>query len=86
MVVFLKPPPTSANRLKQPLGVEDWRLIAGDNPYFIDYEDISQVRAGRSDFTVNGYSIPTTLAGNSSLAAERFADLVESISYEMRRR
>ena len=63
-----------------------WRLIAGSDPYFIDYEDISQVRVGRSGFTVNGYDVPTTLAANSSLAAERFGDMVESIAREMRRR
>ncbi len=63
-----------------------WRLIAGSDPYFIDYEDISQVRVGRSGFTINGYDVPTTLASNSSLAAERFGDMLESISREMRRR
>lgn len=63
-----------------------WRLIAGEQNYFLDYEDISQVRAGRSSFTVNGYEVPTSLANNSTLAAERFADMVETISYEMRRR
>ena len=63
-----------------------WRLIAGSDPYFIDYEDISQVRVGRSGFTINGYDVPTTLASSSSLAAERFGDMIESISREMQRR
>ena len=63
-----------------------WRFIAGDDPYFIDYEDISQVRAGRRSFTVNGYEVPTSLANNSTLAAERFADMVERIARDMRNR
>ena len=63
-----------------------WRFVAGSENYYIDYEDIQQVRAGRTSFSVNGYDVPTTLASNSTEAAERFADLIERIARDMRRR
>lgn len=63
-----------------------WRFVAGSENYYLDYEDIGQVRAGRTSFSVNGYDVPTTLASNSREAAERFADLVERIARDMRRR
>lgn len=63
-----------------------WRFVAGSDNFFLDYEDIGPVRAGRTSFSVNGYDVPTSLAGNSAEAAERFADLIERIARDMQRR
>lgn len=60
-----------------------WRFIAGGDPLFLDYEEVRRVRADRTSFTVNGYEVPTSLASNPSLAAQRFADMIEEIRYQL---
>lgn len=63
-----------------------WRFIAGDNPYYLDYEDIQRVRVDQTSFTVNDYPIPTTLAANPAAAARCFADVLEEIRYRLQGR
>ncbi len=63
-----------------------WRFIAGDNPYYLDYEDIQRVRVDQTSFTVNDYPVPTALAADPAAAARRFADILEEIRYRLQGR
>ncbi len=54
--------------------------------YFLDYEDIEEVRVRKKKFLVNGYDLGVTMANDPPRAAEVFAELLEQIRDELRRR
>lgn len=63
-----------------------WRFVSGSPAYFLDFEDVDQVRVRKNKFLLNGYDVGVTMAGNPPRAAEAFAELLEAIRDELRRR
>ncbi len=63
-----------------------WRFVSGSPAYYLDYEDIEQVRVRKKKFLLNGYDVSVTMAGDPPRAAEIFADLLETIRDELRGR
>ena len=63
-----------------------WRFVSGTPAYYLDYEDIDQVRVRKKKFLINGNEVSTTMAGDPARAAEVFADLLEEIRDQLRRR
>ncbi len=61
-----------------------WRFVSGSPAYYLDYEDIEQVRVRKKKFLLNGYDVSVTMANNPPRAAEVFAELLESIRDELR--
>lgn len=61
-----------------------WRFVSGSPAYYLDYEDIEQVRVRKKKLLLNGYDVGVTMAGNPAQAAEVFADLLEAIRDELR--
>ncbi len=63
-----------------------WRFVSGSPAYYLDYEDIEQVRVRKKKFLLNGYDVSVTMAANPPRAAEVFAELLEEIRDELRGR
>ncbi len=63
-----------------------WRFVSGSPAYYLDYEDIEQVRVRKKKFLLNGYDVSVTMAANPPRAAEFFAELLEEIRDELRGR
>ncbi|MEM7352462.1 MAG: hypothetical protein AAF657_16805 [Acidobacteriota bacterium] len=63
-----------------------WRFVSGSPAYYLDFEDIDQVRVKKKKLTINGYEVGTTMANDPARAAETFADLLEEIRDQLRRR
>ena len=62
-----------------------WRFVSGSPAYFLDFEDVSEVRVRKKKFFINGYDVGVTMAANPPRAAEVFADLLEEIRNQLRR-
>ncbi len=62
-----------------------WRFVSGSGAYYLDYEDIEQVRVRKKKFLLNGYDVGVTMAAEPPRAAEVFAELLEEIRDELRR-
>ncbi len=63
-----------------------WRFVSGSPAYYLDYEDVEQVRVRKKKFLLNGYDVGVTMAADPPRAAEVFAELLEEIRDELRRR
>ena len=63
-----------------------WRFVSGSPAYFLDYGDIDQIRVRQNKLLINGYEVSVTMASDPSRAAETFADLLEEIRDQLRRR
>ncbi len=63
-----------------------WRFVSGSPAYYLDYEDIDQVRVRKKKFLLNGNDVSVTMANNPPRAAEVFAELLEEIRDQLRRR
>ncbi len=61
-----------------------WRFVSGSPAYYLDYQDIEQVRVRKKKFLLNGYDVSVTMASNPPRAAEVFAELLEAIRDELR--
>lgn len=61
-----------------------WRFVSGSPAYYLDFEDIDQVRVRKKKFLLNGYDVSVTMANNPPRAAEVFAELLEEIRDELR--
>ncbi len=61
-----------------------WRFVSGSPAYYLDYEDIDQVRVRKKKFLLNGYDVSVTMANNPPRAAEVFAELLEDIRDQLR--
>ncbi len=63
-----------------------WRFVSGSPAYYLDYEDIDQVRVRKKKFLINGNEVSVTMANNPPRAAEVFAELLEELRDQLRRR
>ncbi len=61
-----------------------WRFVSGSPAYYLDFEDIEQVRVRKKKFLLNGYDVSVTMANDPPRAAEVFADMLETIRDELR--
>lgn len=61
-----------------------WRFVSGSPAYYLEYEDIDQVRVRKKKLLLNGYDVSVTMASDPPRAAEVFADLLESIRDELK--